>query len=252
MKKIIIVVLVALFSWSCSTNKEEGKILVYTKNGKGFIHDNIEASVEMLKQISDEAGLTCVVSDNPSIFLEDDLESFDAIIFSNTNNEAFDNDSQRNAFQAYIRSGGAFVGIHSACGSEREWPWFWDMLGGSFLRHPPYQKFTVKVIDNQHPSTSFLGEEWEWEDEAYYLKNLNPSIHVLLAHDLSTIEDKGKEVYPGEIFGNLFPGAWCHEFEGGRSWYTSYGHNIKHYSDENFRQHVKGGILWAINKTTYQ
>jgi type 1 glutamine amidotransferase len=64
---------------------------------------------------------------------------------------------------------------------------------------------------------------------------------------MTTIEDPGKDKYPGEVFGELFPGAWCHEFEGGKVWYTSYGHHIKHYSDENYRQHVLGGILWTIN-----
>ena len=67
---------------------------------------------------------------------------------------------------------------------------------------------------------------------------------------MTTIEDKGKDDYPGTIFGDLYPGAWCHEFDGGKEWYTSYGHSIKHYSDTNFRQHVLGGILWTIDKPT--
>ena len=122
------------------------------------------------------------------------------------------------------------------------------MLGGTFVRHCPYQKFTVKVTDPNHPSTEFFNGDWEWEDEGYYLNYLNPDIHVLLSHDMTTIEDKGKADYPGTIFGDLYPGAWCHEFDGGREWYTSYGHNKTHYSDPKFMKHVLGGILWTIDK----
>jgi len=248
MKRFLILLLLPCLLFSCQTEQDNKKVLIYTKNGKGFIHDNIQASVDMLTELADENEIDYTVSDLPSVFTKDQLEEFDAVIFTNTNNEAFDNDEQRKAFKEYIQTGGGFVGIHSACGSEREWPWFWKMLGGTFVRHPPYQEFTVKVIDNNHPSTSFISGDWEWEDEAYYLHHLNPNIHVLLAHDMTTIEDKNKDDYPGTIFGDLYPGAWCQEFDGGRQWYTSYGHNIKHYSDPTYRQHVLGGILWTLDK----
>ena len=245
-KKLIPILIIPLILLSCQSMQEQKKVLIYTKNGEGFIHDNIQASVDMLTELATENDIEYLVSEDPSVFTEEQLAEFDAVIFSNTNNEAFDNDEQRKAFQNYIRSGGGFVGIHSACGSERDWPWFWEMLGGTFVRHPAYQDFTIKVIDKNHPSTSFLEGDWEWDDEAYYLKHINPAVNVLLAHDMTSIEDPKKDEYPGEVFGNLFPGAWCQEFEGGKSWYTSYGHNIKHYSDEKYRQHVLGGIMWTI------
>ncbi len=247
MKKTLIVLLLPFIFFACQNNQDVKKVLIYTKNGEGFIHDNIQASVDMLSELADENGIEFVVSDQPSIFTEDQLKNFDALIFTNTNNDAFDNDEQRLAFKRYIQAGGGFVGIHSACGSERNWPWFWKMLGGTFVRHPPYQEFTVKVIDPNHPSTSFITNDWAWEDEAYYLNHLYPGINVLLAHDMTTIEDKGKDEYPGVVFGQLYPGAWCQEFEGGKQWYTSYGHHIKHYSDPIYRRHVLGGILWTID-----
>jgi type 1 glutamine amidotransferase len=122
------------------------------------------------------------------------------------------------------------------------------MLGGRFVRHPPLQKFTIKVIDKAHPSTNFLADTWEWEDECYYTNQLNPDIHVLLAVDLSTVKDDKKAEYPGETFGNYFPLAWCHEFEGGRQFYTSLGHKSEYYKDEKFLKHLLGGIKWAVNK----
>jgi type 1 glutamine amidotransferase len=138
------------------------------------------------------------------------------------------------------------VGIHSACGSERTWPWFWANLGGRFVRHPALQKFDIKVIDPNHPSTRFLGPVWKWEDECYYLDNLNPDIHVLLAADLTTLKDDQRKVYPGEVFGQYFPLCWCHQFEGGRQWHTALGRQEAHYQDENFKKHLAAGIAWAM------
>lgn len=247
-KSLISVLLLPLLLLGCQPQEDAKKVLIYTKNGEGFIHDNIQASIDMLSALADENGIEYTVTDKADVFTADQLQEFDALIFSNTNNDAFDNDDQRKAFKEYMQNGGGFLGIHSACGSEREWPWFWQMLGGTFVRHPPYQEFTVKVIDRDHPSTSFITGDWEWDDEAYYLSHLNPGIHVLLAHDLTTIEDKGKDEYPGVVFGDLYPSAWCQEFDGGRQWYTSYGHHIKHYSDPTYRQHVLGGILWTLDK----
>ena len=222
------------------------KVLIYTKNGEGFVHDNIEKSVIALKEICDDLGISYVVSDDPSVYTADFSKKFDAVIFSNTNNEAFETDEQRRIFQEFIRNGGGFVGIHSACGSERDWPWFSAMVGAKFVRHPAFQPFDIKVLNNQHPSTSFLPDTWKWEDECYFMNQINPDINVLLAADLTTINDPEMEQYPGDTFGNLFPLAWYHEYDGGREFFTALGHKKKHYKDENLIQHIRGGILWVL------
>src|SRR6476660_10082904 len=124
------------------------KILVYTRNytpdGKGYVHDNIAASVAAIKKIGAEKGITVDVSDDPTSFTDANLKQYSALVFSNSNNEAFATDAQREAFKRYIQSGGGFVGIHSASGSQRDWPYFWSVLGGKFLVHPKMQKFTVR------------------------------------------------------------------------------------------------------------
>jgi len=74
-----------------------------------------------------------------------------------------------------------------------------------------------------------------------------PDIHVLLVADMNTVEDEKKGEYPGEVFGDTFPLAWCHEFDGGRQWYTALGHRSEHYSDPQFMQHILGGIAWVVS-----
>jgi type 1 glutamine amidotransferase len=242
------VMLMAIFLGDVCVAK--GHVLIYTKNGKGFLHDNIAASVECLKKICEVNGWTYEATDSAAVFdAADKINTFDVLVFSNTNNETFDNESQRKVFQDYIRGGGGFVGIHSTCGSERNWPWFWANLGGKFFRHPPLQKFDIEVIDKTHPSTEHLPAIWKWEDEFYYINELNPHVNILLAGDLRTLNDDKKEVYPGRVFGDYFPLCWSQEFDGGFQWYTALGHKIGYYKDDNFVKHLEGGIRWVMSKT---
>lgn len=242
---VLAMVILFIFTNSVAQRKH---VLVYTKNGEGYVHKNIPFSIALLSRLGQENGFLVTVSEDPNVITEQNLKRYDAVIFSNTNNEAFDTDQQRLAFQRYIQAGGGFVGIHSASGSERDWPWFRKMLGGKFLRHPPFQEFTVNVIDRTHPSTAHLGSAWQREDECYFLHHLNPDIHVLLAADLTTVEDDQKEEYPGDVFGDQFPLSWHHTLFGGRQWYTALGHASEDYSDPEFAAHILGGILWVIEK----
>jgi type 1 glutamine amidotransferase len=249
--------MVALILFSCvmffaSEANAERRVLVYTKNQKGehlYIHDNIPASVEAIKKLGAENNFAVDVSEDPAAFTDENLKKYKAIVFDNTNNEIFDNEDQKAALQRYIRSGGGFVGIHSASGSMRRWPWFWSVLGGKFSRHAKLQTFTVRVKDAQDPSTAHMPATLQWTDEFYYVDHMPEGLHVLLAGDLTKLDDPGKEKYPGKQFGDEFPLAWRHQFDGGREWYTALGHQKEHYADPVFMKHILGGILWAMGET---
>jgi type 1 glutamine amidotransferase len=240
-----IALLIAMNLGCTSGTRSEKRMLVYTRNGEGYVHDNIENSVKALQKLGTENDILVDVSDDPAVFKQQNLEQYSCIVFSNTNNDVFDTDSQKVAFMRYIQAGGGFVGIHSACGTERNWPWFIRLLGGTFEVHAVYQEFYVDIVDPGHPSTRHLPDPWLREDECYFLKDMNPDIHVLIRHDLSTIEDERKEFFVEE-YGMDFPGAWYHEFEGGRSWFTSYGHKKEDYDDPLFMDHILGGIIYAM------
>ena len=243
---LLVLTLGAVLALSDGPQKKQKRILIYTKNGEGFVHKNIPHSTKVIMKVAEENDFVVDTSNDAGVMTEENLKQYHALVFSNTNNETFDTDAQKLAFQRYIQSGGRFVSIHSACGSEREWPWFWKNLGGKFFRHAPGgQTFDIKVIDPHHPSTTHLPAAWSWEDECYYLKHLNPDIHVLTAADLRTVEDPKKHEYPGEVFGNYFPISWHHEFDGGRQWHTSLGHAAEYYDDPLFQNHILGGIKWV-------
>jgi type 1 glutamine amidotransferase len=228
------------------------QVLVYTRNqvGKGlYVHDNIAASVEALKKLGNENSFVIQVSDNPALFSDANLTNYKALVFDNVNNEIFDNEEQKAALEHYIHNGGGVVGIHSASGAMRNWPWFWSLIGGKFSRHPKLQTFTIKVKDPSDPSTAHFPATFQWTDEFYFLDHMAPDLHVLLVGDLTTLVDPAKDKYPGKLFGDEFPLAWKHPFEGGRAWYTALGHQKEHYSDPVFMKHLLGGIRWAMGET---
>ena len=258
MKNILTVLLCLFIVVNLQANdndelKKKKKVLIFTKNGlslngkKGFVHKNISSSVKALEEICKLEKIETTVSEDAALFTDSNLAQYSAIIFSNANNEVFDTEGQKKAFQNFIRNGGGFAAIHSANAVERDWPWYWALVGGKFKRHAPHQKFDVIVMEKNHPSTDFLGEKWAVNDECYYSNNLNPDIHVLLAADMTTVEDPKKLEYPSDFFGDYFPLCWSHEFDGGRQWYTALGHDAETYDDPVFRKHLRGGILWVLN-----
>ncbi len=252
---ILLALAVALFATNTfAVAAEKKKVLVYTRNhktvGTGYVHDNIQSSVDAIKKIGEENGFDVDHSDDPNVFTTANLKQYSAIVFSNANNEAFETVAQREAFRQFIHNGGGFVGIHSASGSEREWPWYWALLGGKFNRHPKIQPFEVRVVDANHPATKDLPAKFTWTDECYYLDNFNKDIKPLLVTDPHKLDDPKKAEYPGDRFGDAMPLSWYHEFEGGRSFYTALGHQKEHYQDPMFLKHLRGGIMWAMERPT--
>lgn len=260
MKKTILFILCLVLTVNIQANNTESDdpvlkkkhVLIFTKNGlslngkKGFVHKNIANSVKALEEICKAENIKTDTSDDVTLFSEASLTKYDLVIFSNANNEVFDTEDQKVAFQNYIKGGGGFMAIHSANAVERDWPWYWKLVGGKFVRHAPHQEFDVVVTDKNHPSTEFLPQVWKVDDECYYSNNLNPNINVLLAADLRTVEDKHKAEYPNDIFGDYFPLCWSNNFEGARQWYTALGHDAETYDDPTFRKHLRGGILWVL------
>ena len=249
MRMPFLAVLVSLLvgAATCAAAGAPPRILVFTRNGltvdgkKGYIHENIASSVAAIRQLGAENGFAVDVSDDPETFADATLRRYRALVFSNTNNQILPTEAQQAALQRYIRGGGGFVAIHSAVGSMRAWPWFWSLIGGSFVRRPKQQEFTIRVVDAQHPSTAFMRANFRWTDEFYFLRDMPPDLRVLLAGELATLDDPQKP--KGEAVRAL---AWCHEFEGGRAWTTTLGHRKEHYADPFFQKHLLGGIRWAM------
>ena len=232
------------------TASAQRTILVYTRNftpdGKGYVHENIAASVAAIRKMGAEKGFGVDVSEDPASFSDANLKRYAALVFSNSNNEAFATDAQKDAFKRYIQAGGGFVGIHSASGSQRDWPYFWSVLGGKFVVHPKMQKFTVRVVDSAHVATTDVPAEFEWTDEFYFIDHLNPGIHPVLAADRTQLQYLDAMKGDVSAFPNPTPLAWWQTFDGGREFYIALGHNKEDYANPTLYRLIENGIMWAM------
>ncbi|MDB5248625.1 MAG: Crp/Fnr family transcription regulator [Segetibacter sp.] len=254
-----IVLLCLLISTSVSATAQDNvnwkkvRVLVYTKNGKGYIHDNIPSAVMSIQKLGQENGFKVDTSSSASVMTEGNLKQYRLVIFPSTNNDVFDTDIQRLAFRRYIEAGGGFVGIHSVTGTERNWKWFKMMLGGTFSWHATFQKFTVKVINSKHPSMQGLPEVWEKQDECYFAKELYPGPKALLAHDitsLNTTDTTQQKLIKQNAGGyaELYPAAWEYNYDGGYTWCTALGHDKKDYADPVYVKHILQGIRFVASQ----
>ena len=241
---------VFVLALATETASAQRKVLVYTRNftpdGTGYVHDNIAASVAAIRKMGAEQGFGVDVSADPATFTDATLKQYAALVFSNSNNEAFADAAQKDAFKRYIQAGGGFVGIHSASGSQRDWPYFWAVLGGKFAVHPKLQKFTVRVVDSAHVATKDVPTEFEWTDEFYFIDHLNPGIHPVLVADRTTLQFLDVMKGDAASFPNPTPLAWWQTFDGGREFYVAIGHNKDDYANPILYRLIENGILWAM------
>lgn len=249
---------------------EEYQVLVVGET-LGFRHSHIDETTNAIIALGEEHGFSVDVWDppqgnspgQPALTLPSspfttaaDLSKYATIIFAspvdNTNNldpnrPRLLNDAELAAFQGYIRGGGGYVGLHAATDSMHTVPWYSELTGGSarFRNHPAQQTATMRVENPGHPSTTMLPAEWVRFDEWYnFTANPREDVQVLITLDESTYN-------PGNgRMGDDHPIAWCHNFEGGRSWYEGAGHVDSSYSDPLFLAHLLGGIEWTAGKVT--
>ncbi|MCX6628527.1 MAG: ThuA domain-containing protein [Candidatus Solibacter sp.] len=253
MKPISLVCLIAsVLAGAAAAQPAAKRILVYTRQtvsaASSYIHDNAPSSVEAIRKLGAANGFAVDASEDPAVFTEANLKRYQALVFSNTHNEAFQTEAQRQAFQKYIQGGGGFVGLHAATTTERDWPFFTSTIGGRFVRHPKLQKFVVRVQDAGHPATRGLPATFEWEDECYMHEWLNPNMHPLLVADPTKLEDPDRAKFPNDLLGHALPLAWTITNNGQRVFYSALGHKKEHYSDPLLVKHILGAIQWAMGE----
>jgi cytochrome c len=215
----------------------ELRVLLFTKTA-GFRHDSIPAAVQSLRELGARYRIQVDATEDAAVFSDTSLRPYDVVVFLLTTGDVLD-DPQQAAFQAYVRSGGGFVGVHSASDTEHDWPWYGGLVGAYFVGHPPIQRATIDVADTRGASTRGLARQWTRTDEWYnFATNPRGVVQVLATLDETSYA-------PGEGTMGDHPIAWSHRYDGGRAWYTAGGHTQESYSEPLFLAHLLGGILWA-------
>ncbi|WP_373520195.1 ThuA domain-containing protein, partial [Aquiflexum sp.] len=219
-------------------------ILIYHETN-GFRHGSINDGINMVNEFATDLNWTVTDSRSSEVFNGTELSQFDVVIWMNTSGDDLLTLTERNAFEAYIKNGGGFVGVHAATDTYRDgsWPWYNDLVGAIVQTSPNHTanntNATIDVV-GIHPAVAHLKDMWNKNEEYYYWK-LNGGYLYSGNIDLLRVRSTG-----GNSYDEPRPITWYKLFDGGRSFYTALGHNGSDFSNNiEFRTMMKEAILWA-------
>jgi type 1 glutamine amidotransferase len=164
--------------------------------------------------------------------------------------------NEQAAFEGYIRGGGGFVAIHGADDSMSNWPFYRDMLGGTFRQHPGNAGgfgtdcgscYMAELIteDNTHPATAGFAARFSVADELYQFdRKPRPYVHPLLLLNEDTYKTGIGVTSTNAIEGGDHPITYCSNYKGGRMFAQVLGHNWQLFqSTPWFQQTIREAIL---------
>jgi type 1 glutamine amidotransferase len=211
-------------------------VLVFTRT-TGFRHASIDDGVAAIRRLGTANRFTVDVTQDSTQIQDASLKRYRVVVFLSSTGEPLDR-TQQAALTRWVEAGGGWVGVHAAADAFYDWPWYGELVGVWFRRHPSVQRATVRVVIGSHPSTESLPAAWIRTDEWYdFRANPRGRVQVLAVVDESS--------YQGGGMGADHPVIWCHQQGGGRSWYTALGHSKASWTEPLFLAHILGGIRWA-------
>ena len=240
---ILFVLLQAVVPPAAAAPAKKGKLLMLTLT-KGYRHQTVELSEQIVKEIGDKSGLyETTVTQDVGAFTHDNLKNYDTVLFNTTGELPF-TDAQKKDFVDFIRGGKGFVGVHSAIDTFYMWPEFGEMIGGYFNAHPWHEMVTIQVDDPQSPLVGFLGTSFQINDEIYQVSDFQyKDTHVLLRLDPGSVDMKKPGVQKRH-YG--WPVAWTRSYGKGRVYFNSLGHDDWVWKDERYQKMLLNGIEWAM------
>ncbi|MGW4235650.1 ThuA domain-containing protein [Streptomyces sp. NPDC004749] len=181
-------------------------------------------------------------TDDGSVFTDAKrLGSYNAVVFLTGGGDVLDPE-QEAGLEAYMEAGGGFLGVHDAARTEPYSAWFTELIGARPAKTSPtnVQRATVEVGDRIHPATKSLPLEWKRPDK-WLNWATNPTGKV---HTVARVRESSYQPGTGAN-GADHPVSWCRDYDGGRSFYTGMGGTAASYDETDFRDHLRGALLWT-------
>ncbi len=195
-----------------------------------------ETAPVLAKAIAADKRLTVAVTEEPNDLAKDTLGGYDVIVLHFMNWEVPDPGPKARAnLQSAVRSGKGLVLVHFACGAFQGWPQFVELAGRVWdpkLRgHDPHGKFTVKIVDPEHPATRGM-KDFETTDELYTCLDGKTPIKVL-ATARSKVDNKD------------YPMAFVLNYGKGRVFHSVLGHDVQALANPDVGQLFRNACAWA-------
>jgi uncharacterized protein len=237
----------------CLAQNEGGKkkkILFYSQSF-GFRHSVVQRPLtgemahaeKIFKEIATKAGYEVFISQDHNDLNGDQYKQYDAVVFYTSGNPPI----SRENLMKYVREGGAFIGIHAATDTYKDWPEYVKMIGASFQGHHQQRVATLKIDVPDHPATKMLEQGWKLQDEYYLFGDTfsTENSRMLLSVDTEKTSEADLKAM-GMKPGSVVPIAWTRTEGKGKVFYTSLGHREDVWTNPAYQKHLLGGIAWAM------
>ena len=247
MKKITLLLAMLILNMSMGF-AQSFDVLVFSKTTAYRHSAAIDAGNTMFSTIASNNGWNIDFTENSTDFTKGNLSQYDAVIWNNVSGNVL-NVSEKDAFKSYINDGGGYVGIHNAANAETDWPWYVGLLGGATFRDHAgginqIQSVSIDLESTTNSITSHFESTFTRTDEWYNFTS-TPKAYVdrLLSIDESTLA--------GPNMGGDHPITWKHEYDGGRAFYTGFGHTESSFSEPDVITMFTEAVKWVAkdNKT---
>jgi type 1 glutamine amidotransferase len=167
--------------------------ILYFTHSAGYRHEVIPLSKAILTQLGrNSAAFEITATEDTSEFSTENLKRYAGVMFY-TSGELPMSGAEKAALLDFVRSGGGFLGVHSATDTFYAWADYLDLIGGYFNGHPWHQAVTIEVADPGDPLVAFLGKTLQIDDEIYQINDFDHrGSHVLLRLDPnSVVQNRG-------------------------------------------------------------
>jgi type 1 glutamine amidotransferase len=223
------------------------QMLVYSRIGPGaFRHDSIAQGRTMLREIASENDFQVTETETNELITPEGLAQFEIVFFMNSTGDIF-NQQEEAAFQDWMETKpGAYAGVHSATDTEAGWAFYKEMTGQYYNGHVNANTagaIQLEAAMANHPALVGVPNPWQRNEEWYIFNSFQ---------EWSTQE--GMMVLGRKQSDNQ-PIMWAREYNSRaaefgqwRSFYTAIGHDAAVFRDPVVKQHLTGGIMWAVRR----
>ena len=238
--------------WDHVKNQKTGEVKKggFDAKTRPYHHESTEQGAEEVRRYFTANGYSCLVTDDPAVFVSDAMKTFKLVMLCNTNHELFDTAAQREAFYRFVENGGGLLATHCASANERGSKRFRDFLGGAFERHyAARQKIPFSNVDRSHPAMACMDKDYVWADDEVYLNHPDGNVRPVLTLMWKDVLRKSKKT---DKYGCPACGGhvleWCKTFGKGRIYYTALGHNAADWGKMEWQLHLLEAARWAMKE----
>ncbi len=249
--KIFVLCILYLLLTACSTvphripSSKQKRLLVFGKSNRPAHMHIVPGAITHLVRHFQQNGFEAVGSQELISLTKESLSSFDGIVFVDVSNGIL-NDEHKNAVEEFVSQRKGLLLIHASIAAGNDWRWLKEMIGTSFLDHPPIQQAKVSLTTNDQHTVIRLPDVWSQSDEWY---NFTSKI----GDDFSILATVDESSYLGGKMGN-HPITWSRKDLKQKVWFTAMGHEESLYAEYEapFMKHILNAALWATSSFEQQ